>query len=91
MEEFRGLPIAGDVRYIGMIGAIELVKDKRTKESFSLKERAGLEVYKEGLKRNLILRPLGNIIYLFLPLGIKMAEVDYILDETYKVIKKAMI
>ena len=87
MERFRDLPFAGDIRYIGMIGAIELVKDKSTKKGFDFKERIGLEVYKRGLKKNIILRPLGGIIYLFLPLCIKKYELDDILDRTYAVIK----
>lgn len=87
LEKFRDLPLAGDVRYIGLIGAIELVKDKQTKESFSIKERIGLEVYKRGLKKNLVLRPLGSIIYLFLPLCIKENELKDVLKRTYSVIK----
>jgi len=48
LEAFRDLPLVGDVRYIGMIGAIELVKNKKTKELFGLDERIGLEVYEKG-------------------------------------------
>jgi len=88
MEGFRDLPSVGDVRYIGMIGAIELVKDKRTKRPFGFKNRIGLKIYKEGLKRRLILRPLGNVIYLYLPLCIKKTEMAYILEEAFKTIRK---
>lgn len=87
LEEFRKLDKVGDVRYLGLIGAIELVKDKKTKQGFDLKERAGLEIYKKGLKKNLVLRPLGNIIYLFLPLCIKKDELKKILKRTYSIIK----
>lgn len=87
LERFRILSLVGDVRYIGLIGALELVKDKQTKKTFNFKRRLGLEVYKRGLKRNLILRPLGNIIYLFLPLVIKENELNDILERTYAVIK----
>jgi adenosylmethionine-8-amino-7-oxononanoate aminotransferase len=89
LERFRQLPAAGDVRYIGLIGAVELVKDKKTKKSFSLEERIGLKIYKAGLKRNLILRPLGNIIYLFPPLCVKRDELEDILGRTYSVIKSS--
>lgn len=87
LEKFHKLPIVGDVRYVGLIGAIELVKNKKTKEGFGLKNRIGLQVFKKGLKMNLVLRPLGDIIYLFLPLSIKRAELEDILKRTYSVIK----
>lgn len=88
LEKFRDLPIVGDVRYIGMIGAIELVKDKKTKERFTFNERIGLAIYKEGLKNNLILRPLGSIIYLYLPLSTTPRELKYILNSTHDLLSR---
>ena len=87
LDKFRDLDLVGDVRYIGFIGAMELVKDKKTKEGFGLKQRMGLEAYKRGLKENLVLRPLGDITYLFLPLCASKAEIEDILKRTYSVIK----
>lgn len=87
LRGFTGLPLVGDVRCMGLIGAVELVRDKETKERFDFKKRIGLEVYKRGLKENLVLRPLGNIIYLFLPLSIKRDELKDISGKLYSVIK----
>ncbi len=87
LEKFRGLRFVGDVRYLGLIGALELVKNKKTKEAFKFEERVGLKVYKQGLKNNLILRPLGNIVYFFLPLCVKPGELDDIMDKAYLIIK----
>ncbi len=86
LERFKPLPVVGDVRYIGMIGAIELVKDKNTKEGFGIKNRIGLKIYKKGLKRSLILRPLGDIIYLFLPLCVGKGNIERIMRDTYDII-----
>lgn len=88
LETFRSLSVVGDVRYIGMVGAIELVKDKNTKKPFGFKERIGLKIYKDGLSKSLILRPLGNIIYFFLPLCVKKNQLEYILDSTYSIISR---
>ncbi|HVC07125.1 MAG TPA: aspartate aminotransferase family protein [Solirubrobacterales bacterium] len=56
LESLRDLPIVGDVRGAGFFQAIELVKDKETKESFSEAEAEDLlrgflsgELYKRGL------------------------------------------
>ncbi len=87
MERFKTLDIAGDVRYIGMIGAVELVKERETKEEFDLGDRIGYRVYKEGLKVGIILRPLGNIIYFYLPLCIKNLEINKVLRKAFKVLK----
>lgn len=89
LEKFRELTLVGDVRYIGMIGAVELVRNKKTKERFGIKKRIGMNIYKNGLKGNLILRPLGDIIYLFLPLCITIGEVGEILDRTGRIIRTA--
>lgn len=86
MERFKELPIVGDVRCIGMIGALEIVKDKKTKRPFPIKERIGWKIYKEGLKEGLILRPLGNIVYFFLPLCIKLEELYEVINRTYKIL-----
>ena len=56
LESLRDLPIVGDVRGAGYFQAIELVKDKQTKESFSDREAETLlrgflsgELYRRGL------------------------------------------
>ena len=56
LEALRDLPIVGDVRGMGYFQAIELVKDKETKETFSHAESEDLlrgflsgELYRRGL------------------------------------------
>jgi adenosylmethionine-8-amino-7-oxononanoate aminotransferase len=56
LESLRDLPIVGDVRGAGYFQAIELVKDRETKESFDDEESERLlrgflsgELYKRGL------------------------------------------
>ncbi|MGA2774847.1 MAG: adenosylmethionine--8-amino-7-oxononanoate transaminase [Candidatus Omnitrophota bacterium] len=87
LERIRSLPFVGDVRHIGLIAGIELVKDKKSKEGFSFKKRMALKVYKKGLKSNLILRPLGDVIYLFLPLSTKKNELEDIFNRVYPILK----
>lgn len=85
-ERFQDLPLVGDVRGLGMVAAFELVKDKKAKTPFDPYLRIGWRIYKEGLKNGLILRPLGDVNYLFLPLSITKEEMKDILERTYSVI-----
>lgn len=55
-----------EVRQMGMIVAIELVKNKQTREPYPWQERRGLKVYQYALSKGVLLRPLGNVIY-FMP------------------------
>lgn len=84
----ENLKFVGDVRSLGMIGVIELVKDKDTKKPFSFEDRIGYKIYNEALKYNLILRPLGNIIYFFLPLCCSKKDINIIFDKTEKILSK---
>ena len=86
MERFTALPLVGNVRGIGMMAAIELAKDKDAKTPFAMAERIGQRVFAASLEKDLILRPLGNVIYLWLPLCVTAEQLDEILDKTYQVI-----
>jgi adenosylmethionine-8-amino-7-oxononanoate transaminase len=86
MKRFEELPWVGDVRGIGMVAAVELVRDRRTRTPFLSEKRVGWMIYKEGLKKGLILRPLGDIVYLFLPLSVTVDQIEDILDRSFEVI-----
>jgi len=87
IKKFRALDKVGDVRMIGLVGALELVKNKKTKQIYSNKDGIGLKIYQSGLKKNIILRPLGSVIYFYFPLCITRKEISYVLEETYKIIR----
>ena len=61
-----------------MINAIELVKDKNSKESFDAKLRVGYQIYKKALEKGLLLRPLGNVIYFNPPLIIEKEDMEHV-------------
>lgn len=74
------IPNLGEYRQIGMIGAIELVKDKITKEPFESERRVGYNIYKKALEKGVLLRALGNIIYFMPPYVITEEEIDFMVD-----------
>lgn len=75
-EALLEYPYVGEIRHIGLIHAIELVKDKKTKEGFDGEERVGYQIYKEALKNGLLLRPLGNVLYFNPPLIIEEEQIE---------------
>ncbi|NPA94935.1 MAG: adenosylmethionine--8-amino-7-oxononanoate transaminase [Thermodesulfobacteria bacterium] len=87
-ERFLDIDIVGDVRGIGMVAAFELVKDKASRASFDSKVRAGWQVYLRGLEKGLVLRPLADVIYLFLPLCTTREQMATILDKTEETLKE---
>ncbi|WP_455257458.1 adenosylmethionine--8-amino-7-oxononanoate transaminase [Peptoniphilus asaccharolyticus] len=83
-EEFLDHQNVGEIRHIGLINAIELVKDKETKEGFDSKIRMGYQIYKRALEYGLLLRPLGNILYFNPPLVITKEEIDLAIERMKK-------
>lgn len=76
VDELGNHPNVGEIRRIGLVNAVELVKDRRTKEGFPGAERVGYTVYKNALKKGLLLRPLGDVLYFNPPLAISEDEAD---------------
>ncbi|MHB9037692.1 MAG: adenosylmethionine--8-amino-7-oxononanoate transaminase [Armatimonadota bacterium] len=79
IQQFAGHPLVGDIRVTGTIAALELVKDKTTKEPFSSSNSVMRGLFRRGLDAGIILRPIGNAVYLFLPLCTTSDELDDIL------------
>jgi adenosylmethionine-8-amino-7-oxononanoate aminotransferase len=71
-------PHVGDVRQCGMIGAVELVKDRATKEPFPWAEKRGMRVCEHAIQNGVWLRPLGNVLVLMPPLAVSLEELDRI-------------
>lgn len=76
----KEIPNVGEYRQIGMIGAIELVKDKNTKEPIDYEKRVGYNIYQKALKKGVLLRALGNIVYFMPPYVITEEEIDFMVD-----------
>jgi len=69
-EELKSLwtmPNIGDIRQVGLVVGIELVKDWGTREPFDLRERAGIRVCEAMARRGVLTRPIGNVVVLMPP------------------------
>lgn len=89
-EKFLSHKNVGEIRHIGLVNAIELVKDKTTKEPFDSKLRLGYQIYKKALKKGVLLRPLGDVIYFNPPLIIEEADMDFVTDIALECMKEVL-
>ena len=89
-ETFSDIKEVGEIRHIGLIHALELVKDRDSKEGFDSKMRLGYRIYREALNQGLLLRPIGNVLYFNPPLNIAKEDLDLGLNIAHKAIKKIL-
>jgi adenosylmethionine-8-amino-7-oxononanoate aminotransferase len=61
------LPNVGDIRQVGLVVGIELVRDWKTRAPFDLRERVGIRVCEGMSRRGVLTRPVGNVIVLMPP------------------------
>jgi adenosylmethionine-8-amino-7-oxononanoate aminotransferase len=81
-------PHIGEYRQLGMIGALELVEDKRTKKSFDWQRRVGYCIYKIALEKGVLLRPLGNVIYFMPPYVVEEEDIDLMIKVAFESINE---
>jgi adenosylmethionine---8-amino-7-oxononanoate aminotransferase len=67
-------PHVCDVRLRGLMGGIELVKNKKTGEPYAYQRKMGYRVCAQARKLGVLLRPLGNVIVLMPPLAISKKD-----------------
>jgi adenosylmethionine-8-amino-7-oxononanoate aminotransferase len=67
LQSLWSLPNVGDIRQVGLVVGIELVRDWRTRKPFALRERAGIRVCEAMARRGVLTRPVGNVIVLMPP------------------------
>ncbi len=80
LAPLRDLPHVGNIRRLGMMAAIELVEDIPTQRAFPWGERIGHRVCEALLRRNVWLRPLGNVIPILPPLCITEDAMNYLVQ-----------
>jgi adenosylmethionine-8-amino-7-oxononanoate aminotransferase len=86
LEPLAALPVVGDVRVIGGVGIVELVADKTTRSAGGYLDRIGPELTAAFLERGLLLRPLGNVLYVMPPYVITEAETAWVVEQVGEVL-----
>ncbi len=67
LEALWRCPRVGDIRQVGLVVGIELVRNWRTREPFDLRQRVGIRVCEAMTHRGVLTRPIGNVIVLMPP------------------------
>jgi len=90
LRRYAGHPLVGEVRGIGLMGGLELVKDRAAKTPFPPELNVGLFIERRCQEHGAILRALGDTLTAAPPLIIEPPEIEQILriiglalDETY--------
>ncbi len=84
LSPLRALPIVADVRVLGGVGVVEL-RTERDAPAGGYLDQVGPRLYDEFLRRGLLLRPLGNVLYFMPPYVITDSEVDWVVDQITEV------
>ena len=83
LRELNDHPLVGEVRGLGMLGAIELVKDKATRTRYEGKA-VGMICRQFCFDNGLIMRAVGDTMIIAPPLVISREEIDELLEKARK-------
>ncbi|HET7465904.1 MAG TPA: aspartate aminotransferase family protein [Candidatus Dormibacteraeota bacterium] len=87
LQELRAHDIVGDVRGIGLLGGVELVKDRATKELFDVSAGAARNVWLAAMQEGVIVRPLGgDVLAISPPFVISEQQIDRIVEALHTAI-----
>ncbi|MEQ9530096.1 MAG: aminotransferase class III-fold pyridoxal phosphate-dependent enzyme, partial [Parvibaculaceae bacterium] len=76
LAELADHPLVGETRGVGLLGAIELVKDKKTRAKFESARDAGTHCRNHCFSNGLVMRAIGDTMVLSPPLTITTDEMD---------------
>ena len=89
LNEFKEYEYIGETRGVGLMGALEMVKDKKTKYPFDPLLSMGDRIANESINIGLICRPLGSAIVLCPQFIITTKEIDTMFDMLHDTLKKS--
>lgn len=88
-ERIAGHPLVGEVRSFGLMGAIEIVKDKATRERFQPEGSAAVAVRDHAIAQGMMMRATGDSMILSPPLIWTRETIDMAGDRIVKALDLA--
>ncbi len=89
LERLAHSPHVGEVRGLGWMVGVELLKNKETKEPYTPAERMGRRVILAARKRGLAVRPLGDVVVLMPPYCVTNEEIVWMVRVLEEAIEEA--
>ncbi|MEX0807468.1 MAG: aspartate aminotransferase family protein [Dongiaceae bacterium] len=89
LRAFADHPMVGEVRCVGLIGAVELVRDKKTREPFDPKLTIGLKTAGFCQRHGLITRAIMDSVAFCPPLIITDAQINEMFDRFGRALDEA--
>jgi len=80
LRDFADHDLVGEARGVGLLGALELVADKKTKAKFPPELALGQRILDLTQARGLLFRPAGDTLLFCPPLIVEEADIDEIFD-----------
>jgi adenosylmethionine-8-amino-7-oxononanoate aminotransferase len=90
LKQLWKLPNVGDIRQVGLIVGIELVRDWRSRKPFDMRERIGIRVCEAMARRGVLTRPIGNVIVLMPPYCTTASQVKRMVHATEEAIREVI-
>jgi len=91
LKELDAHPLVGETRGVGLIAGIELVKDKKSKQSFDPRQGVGAKVNLFAQDEGLISRPIaGDTLALCPPLVINAEQINTMFDRMARALDRGL-
>ncbi len=90
LKPLRSHPNVLEIRQKGMVAAIELVRDKASRAPYDWRERRGLAIFQAALRRGLLLRPIGSVVYFMPPYIITPEQIRWMVATAAEAIEEGL-
>jgi putrescine aminotransferase len=77
-------PIVGEARSLGLVGAIEIVKDKESRERFHKDQGAGPRCRDNCVNNGVVMRAVGETMIVSPPLIVEDKHIDELVEKAWK-------
>jgi adenosylmethionine-8-amino-7-oxononanoate aminotransferase len=91
LDRLWQLPHVGDIRQVGLIAGVELVKDWRRRERFPWGDRVGARVCEAMARRGVLTRPIGDIVVIMPPFCATPDQIERIVSALHAAVQETLV